>query len=137
MFLICSACGAAKIIHCYGFRRAHTIWTLNFAELSAFVDGPREFLDLVYGYERPSIACEASLTYSTSILLRSGALNLVARGIFTAEHYFLTHELPSPPSSLMTASVYCKCQYAKQMRMRCVFGGVCACLRLRAVGLYS
>ena len=36
----------------------NTVWTLASAELSAFVDGPRECLDRVYGYERPSVAAK-------------------------------------------------------------------------------
>jgi hypothetical protein len=32
------------------------VWTLASAELSAFVDGPRECPDRVFGYERPSVA---------------------------------------------------------------------------------
>ncbi len=36
----------------------NTAWALASADLSAFVDGPRECLDRVYGYERPSVAAE-------------------------------------------------------------------------------
>ena len=36
----------------------NTIWMLAPAELSAFVVGPRECLDRVYGYERPSVAAK-------------------------------------------------------------------------------
>ena len=32
------------------------VWALASADISAFVDGPRECLDRVYGYERPSVA---------------------------------------------------------------------------------
>ena len=33
----------------------NTVWMLAPAELSAFVVGPRECLDRVYGHERPSV----------------------------------------------------------------------------------
>ncbi len=38
----------------------NTVWTLASADLSAFVDGPRECpsLDRVYVYERPSVAAK-------------------------------------------------------------------------------
>ena len=36
----------------------YTVWTLASADLSAFVDGPRECLDRVHGYERPSVAAK-------------------------------------------------------------------------------
>ncbi len=37
---------------------SNTVWTLALADLSAFVDGPHECLDRVYGYERPSVAAK-------------------------------------------------------------------------------
>ncbi len=36
----------------------NTVWTLAPAELSAFMIGPRECLDSVYGHERPSVAAK-------------------------------------------------------------------------------
>jgi hypothetical protein len=89
MFLNCSPCGGAKFFHCYGLDLLNTIWTQSSGNLLTFVVGSqskwlvRECLDRVYVYDYVK---EASQTISASVCLLPGAVNLIARGFYTAEH---------------------------------------------------
>jgi hypothetical protein len=68
----------------------NTIWTQSSVNLLTFVVVPptkwlvRECLDRVYDYVKRH--CEVSQTNSTSGCLLLGAVNLIARGFYTAEH---------------------------------------------------
>ena len=79
------------------FDMPNTVWTLASAYFSALVDGPCECLDRVYGFMKGQAQCKGSLTNSTSIFLLHGAVNSVAHGFYTVEHYILTSQSPSPP----------------------------------------
>ncbi len=111
-----------------------TVWMLAPAELSAFVVGPRECLDRVYGYERPSVA--AKLLYK--LHLRLSPTWRCGLGRVWILHREALHLDPPVAFTLAFANdCLCVCFWPclKHMGIKCVFGGACARLRLRAVGL--
>jgi hypothetical protein len=79
----------------------------------------RRFSDKFHLHLSPACCCELGRAW----ILHRGALHLTSQSPSPG----------SPPPLLMTALVYLPCQCAKQMFMRCVFGGACARLRSRAV----
>jgi hypothetical protein len=110
----------------------NTIWTLSSANLLIFVVGPptkwlvSECLDRVYDYVK--LHCEASQTNSISVFLLPGAVNLIARGFYTAEHDIATSRLHLRFRLLLPLCI-CHTSHAasvqvqkKHMRLGCVSG---------------
>jgi hypothetical protein len=140
MFLIWSPCVGAMFFYCYGFRRDQYGLDASFGWIISLC-GWSPWVDRVYGYERPSVVAKLLWhipppSFSFTVLWTWSRMDSTPRSTISWPASCLHLRLRSwLPSSLCIchASVLC----AKQMRMRCVCGGVCARLRSRAVGLDS
>ncbi len=107
-------------------------WTLASAEFQPFGWSPWPS-GSCSGYERPSVAAKVlwQITPPSFSYLRLWTWSRV--------DYSQRRTISWPASHLhlrlrSRLPLYLPCQCAKQMHMRCVFGGACACLRSLAVG---